>query len=191
MRATSSKGILTDTRRVRLNPSPFSGSGREQCPSANTPWGRCDGRSAPNISCIISTWWQHQFIERLMMEMYTVMNFFRVACKLLPGWISQMGRWAPVFSDTKTWTWLLKVMKSSITIYYFDKIEKSFLLGLPARADDEPQVEFRIRTSGGQQRGMRRTVGQLYFKGKCVLHNRNDVRSSQRQFRRVGNPFRL
>ena len=37
----------------------------------------------------------------------TVINFFSVAWRLRPGWISQTGRWAAVFSDTSTWTRLL------------------------------------------------------------------------------------
>lgn len=59
----------------------------------------------------------------------TVMNFFKTACKLLPGWISHTGKCGVVFSETRTCTALLtkKVNKINNVLY---RIGRFKILGL-------------------------------------------------------------
>ena len=88
---TSSSGILTETRRLRQIPS-LDVAGLPLCSALKRPWGRCGGRSDPNIS---------------------VMYFLSVECMERVGLISQMGRCAAVFSLTKIQTPLSALLRTA------------------------------------------------------------------------------
>ena len=93
IRQMVSSGARTETRRVKQHPS-LDWTGFPLCSALRRPCGRCGGRSDPKIS---------------------VMYFLSVEWRLLVGLISQTGKWAAVFSETRTWTPLVAFFRTTTT----------------------------------------------------------------------------
>lgn len=93
IRQTSSRGMRTETNRLRQRPS-FEVAGFPLCSALSRPWGRCGGKSEPKIS---------------------VIYFLRVEWRERVGFNSQTGRCAAVFSLTRTHTALSDRRRTAMT----------------------------------------------------------------------------
>ena len=85
----------------------------------------------------------------------TVINFFSVAWRLRPGWISQTGRWAAVFSDTSTWTRLLANQRYRSHQFPSNRIKRcSLSLSLDRQTSRrvDRAIDYKLRSTIKQQR---------------------------------------